>query len=138
MKYLKPKENPIKNLHQSQLPRHLHISPNQSSRNETSTLVPMVTSGPRSAKITSTRAITQTYNSYSIRLFIEYTTLVRNYTKWDIMNQTDAHTVHKTQLTLTCMPPGSAHQLDTFGSKSLINYLTYWTATSLYPRSSAS
>lgn len=80
----------------------------------------------------------QSYNSCSIMLIIEYTTLVRNYTKWDLMNQTDAHTVHKTQLTLTCMLLGTAHQSGTFGSKLQINYLTYWTATSPYPRRSAS
>lgn len=43
-----------------------------------------------------------------------YTTQVRNYAKWDLMVQTSAHTVHKTQLTpfVTCSV--TAHWLDTW------------------------
>lgn len=45
------------------------------------------------------------------------------------MNKTDAHTVHKTQLTLTSMLSGTAHH----SGKLHVNYLTYWSATSLWP-----
>ncbi len=52
----------------------------------------------------------QTYNSFSIRLFTGYTARVRNYTKWDIMTQTGACTVHRAQLTLIDMQSGTTSQ----------------------------
>lgn len=47
--------------------------------------------------------------------FIEYITRVRNYQKWDLMTQMDVHSVHRTQPTLTYMPPGTAQQSYTSG-----------------------
>lgn len=57
-----------------------------------------------------------TCSKYSIKLFIEYTTQVKNYMKWDLENLIHSHTAHRTLLTAICMLFGTALQSGTFGS----------------------